>query len=503
VAARLPRLPGLVALRFHLRVGARLAIRVSLPPVVAAFAAGYLLGPDWIYSVGSALFRGGGGARLAVPLLALTAATAAARRIGAGVGAGGWMRQLPVDGAMQRRALVAAAAVAQAPLLAVLAALAAVQRLDKAVAVQRHLRPLAPAALVAVCGALALAALAAAELAVPARRAWRVRAAALAAAVASCSPDRGLMAVGAVLLVAGDLAAGGLPRRCRSRWRRWGSATVSPARTAAGPPGEPANCAPAVSTARASAGLRSRMVAALWAAMPEDGALPGGAARWSAARVAWRAVSWRLFPALAGGVVPLAAAAMFRRNDGLTAAQRLGAAVFGGGAGMAILVATLAALLAARRPAWPWARSLPWSARRRVAGDAALLGAAALPVALAAAGFELAAGAVLLALLPPLAVTAAGLMRRGGGGAGGDDGARVGRGDAEVRQPVAGAGGALWLGLLAAGALALVPWLAVALLALTPVALGAAAARERRERAGRWSALRHLAAGDPQSWSGE
>ncbi len=171
---------GLALWRFHLRAGVRLALRVVLPPVVAALGAAYLLGPDWV-------------------------------RVG--LGAGGWLRQLPVGGAAQRRAAAAAVTVAQAPVAAVLAAFAVLAAARHAGAPARGGAGNLPLAL----SGLALACLAAALFVTPSRRPWLARPLALAGALASCAPDWALLAAGGVLVLAGDLGAGGLPRRARSR----------------------------------------------------------------------------------------------------------------------------------------------------------------------------------------------------------------------------------------------------------------------------------------------
>ena len=80
------------------------------------------------------------------------------------------------------------------------------------------------------------------------------------------------------------------------------------------------------------------------------------------------------------------------------------------------------------------------------------------------------------------------------------------RGSAAIREELgrsAGASGPLLLeGLLVAGIVALVPWSAIVMLALTPVAARLGIERERRQPVSRWHELHHLAAGDPLSWSG-
>ncbi len=147
-----------------------------------------------------------------------------------------------------------------------------------------------------------------------------------------------------------------------------------------------------------------------------------------------------------------------------------------------LLLSQIGESLAVRRPAWPWSRSLPWSAARRVGADALFLGLHASPLVLLAAWIDPAA-LVLLAVLPLLAARAAGAVRR-----------------APERRT--GASGEILLeGFFLAALVALLPWTALPALAAAPFAIRAAAERERRQQVSRWLELHHLAAGDPQSWS--
>ncbi|HTG33973.1 MAG TPA: hypothetical protein VLB76_13670 [Thermoanaerobaculia bacterium] len=289
---------------------------------------------------------------------------------------------------------------------------------------------LAPAALLADALKLLVTALAAALCATPVERPWAARPLALIAAVLAGSGGWGTLGIAAALLVAADLAAGSLAR----------------------------SGAPAVHLSRRSVGGLIEL------------------------RIAWRALGTSLFGAWVLGLLPVGAAFAFTANNALAPeyvrlAARLGAAL-----AIVFVLAQIAEALAVRRPAWPWSRSLPWSAARRAGADALLLGAHALPLVLLVARIDLAALAV-LGILPFLAVRAAGAMRR-----------------APERRTGA-AGEIFFEGALLAALVALLPWTALLPLAATPWALQAAAERERRQKVSRWLELHHLAAGDPQSWS--
>lgn len=410
----------LAILRFHLAVGARLALRVLLPAVAAAAGGMMLLGPDFLDSLARTLFGSSTAppSILLVPVACLGIAGMAAPRVCRGI-AGGWLRHLPASGVAHRRAATVAVAVAQTPVILALAplSLAAAGSLG--------------ASLADWLG-LALTALAAAALAVPVSRPWIVRPSALAAA---------LLPLWSGWLTVPSLALLAVADRC------------------AGPLGKLATVRPK---------------AAGWQVLP------------LALRIAGRALRWRLAGAYGLALLPLAVTVAFLSHNDLPLAQQQLAVRLGGGVAVVLLLAQVGEALAVLRPAWPWVRSLPWSAGRRVLADAALLVGIAGPV-VAAAGFlpgaSLASFLAVAALLPLLALRAAGAIRRAPEASSGASGEILGE------------------GLFAAGLVALLPWLALLALLAAPLALRLAADRERRQKVSRWLPLHHLAAGDPQSWS--
>ncbi len=419
-------------LRFHLRVGARLALALLVTATAVVVGVLMFLQIDFVTNLAQVLFgaRGNLGSALLVLGAAAAVAGVAAPRVCAGLD--GWLRHLPVTGAVHRRAATAAIALAEAPLLAILAALVLVARV----------RPGAPA--VAHLAGLPVVALAAAQLALP-RQPIAARLLALAAGTLAGAGSWPALAAALPALAGADLAAG-RPRSPR-RAPRPRSATIETLRTR----------------------LPDRI-------LPAYVVLP--------VRIGRRALGWRAARTFACALLPWLAAALFSRNNQLAPIQQVRAAMLGGGASCALLLAGLAGTLALRRPAWPWARSLPWGARRRVLADAALLGGCCLPLLVLGGVLAPAAVPPLAAQLPWLAVRAAGTMRRPAG-------SRLGA-----------TGELLIEGLLLAGLVALLPWAAALLLAALPLAVRAAAARERRQKVGAWMERHHLAAGDPASWSG-
>jgi hypothetical protein len=150
-----------------------------------------------------------------------------------------------------------------------------------------------------------------------------------------------------------------------------------------------------------------------------------------------------------------------------------------GALSLTAFTATLANRLLRSRQPWPWARSLPWSSARRVAIDAAALGAPMIIVPIGLLEVNAISALVVAALVPFAAATGAMSLR-----------------SAAHRQT--GAAGESTLVMLAAGAAIVVsPWFALLVLAAVPIVLRVASRRERNTAATRWSELHHDASGDP------
>ncbi len=194
-----------------------------------------------------------------------------------------------------------------------------------------------------------------------------------------------------------------------------------------------------------------------------------------------------LGPAALGAVVaslaPVAAMTLLRVNNELSPALAAGAARFGAGMGVIVLLSALAERLAQRRPVWPWSRSLPVSAVRRIGEDAALLALPCLVPLVAAACLDLLAALTVAACLPCLALLAAGALRP------------------SARTPTGVAAGPLVGGALLAAWVTILPGLALLALASAPLAWRAAAEWDRTQKVSRWDELHHRAVGDPLSWS--
>jgi hypothetical protein len=423
-----PRLVGsatLLVARYLLRGGVRAGWRVVAPILAAACAAGGFLGPGFLADLGRTLFPAGAGPA-AGPVAVALSLIALARALQARLRAGDrHLSALPIGSTRLQRGRVAAVAIAVAPLALALLALFLLTRdsaTDEASACLERPRH----AGLTVAGLLC-APLGAAVATSPRhgrRLPWMARVLTGGAGTFACLFGDARAGLGGLAAIVVALALPvGLPgphlRRARSR------------------DGRPAPRLPL-------AWLR-----------------------------AWRSIGVRrALATYAGSALCLAAALAFTRNNELAAgldaaAWRLGAAL-----GLVLVVGAQARLLQERRPPWAWARSLPNSARRRVATDALWLAAAGAPVLLAFAFVQPLAALAAAALLPHLALRAAAVAC-----------AR------EERWAGAAAAAFALEGAILAGAAALLWWIPLSTWLLLPAAWSGSAERDRASRAGRYSEL--------------
>ncbi len=199
--------------------------------------------------------------------------------------------------------------------------------------------------------------------------------------------------------------------------------------------------------------------------------------------IAFRALRLRiLFPYLPSLFV-LGLTSLFLSNNTLTPHQIFRGVIFGGTLSIAVYCAFTANLLAVRRPPWPWARSLPWSANHRILTDTLLIGLLTIPILVLISLIKIQALWPVAVSLPPLAAFAALIVRR-----------------AFIYQ-MGAVGRTFIFGTVAAVLVCLIPAMSFVLLASTPFLLRYAAAEEKNQKVSRWLEMHHLAAGDPLSWS--
>jgi len=198
-----------------------------------------------------------------------------------------------------------------------------------------------------------------------------------------------------------------------------------------------------------------------------------------------RAVRGRIALAYLPPLIVLAAARLFLTNNELAEDKAFALSLFGLILSLAAFIGPAADALAARRPAWPWLRSLPRSAPLRLSDDVLYLALHALPLAfgLVLLGRPAREAAFLAGPLAWLAIRGAGAMRTAGD------------------RPFGVLGQIYVEGTILSLTVALLPWTSWLLLGATPIAFHLARNAEQRLKPTRWTERRHLNAGDPLSWS--
>ena len=413
----------LALLRFHWAAGARVALRanaVVLGVIVFVFGSA----PDGLatlrgFVLGVVAREHGGASRGVLAAIAFAFAGTAVPRVL--LGASGWMRSLPVDARASWRAAVAALCVAQL-------AVATFIPISVSLAVFVYHADLSPAKIVA----LPVMIVAVAAAALPSRRRHTRLIATAAIVLSVVGTWLGLVASVGCLVLADATGPEIIGRRQGERRRRV---------------------------------FATRDISALefWI------------------RAAWRAMRPQGIAATAALPAIIASFAFFitANNPGLAHSTAATVVRVCGVISLALFAGALAnALLATRQP-WPWARSLPWSARSRVLGDACALGIplCALPLALCLVN---ATQAAVVASLVPLAATSGAAAVRGAGG----------------RQTGA-AGECIAIVLAMGGAVAIWPALFLIAIAATPLFVWLGVRRDKVSVATRWIELHHTAAGDP------
>ncbi|MCK7490914.1 MAG: hypothetical protein MZW92_03300 [Comamonadaceae bacterium] len=234
---------------FHLRVGARLALRVLAPVLAATLFLYYVLRPEFALELARILFVEGSlvESGLVGTLLLLGLARVVSPRIAAG--SGGWARSLPVGPRAQRLSALLALVVGESPLLAVLAVFAwavtdpgPMPGAAFTARVAEHLLRVAPHIIGLVAGA------AAAELvSLPSAIPRRIKIVPAAACFLSFAVDPTVLALAILLLIVATVLPGGGSSRAlsaRAATRPAGRRFLSGALPASGPgpdrPGLPA-----------------------------------------------------------------------------------------------------------------------------------------------------------------------------------------------------------------------------------------------------------------------
>ncbi|MFB0566814.1 MAG: hypothetical protein ACETWK_14185 [Candidatus Aminicenantaceae bacterium] len=199
--------------------------------------------------------------------------------------------------------------------------------------------------------------------------------------------------------------------------------------------------------------------------------------------IGWRALRLRLFLPWTLSSIIIGATSLFLSNNNFNPLLSLRALSFGGALSIIVFCASFANILASRRPPWPWIRSLPWSAKRRIAIDSLFLALHTIPLFITLGIMNIRIIFPLIASLPLLSLYASSAIRRA----------------PESRWGASGR--ILVIGIPFALLLCLIPLASLGFLSMTLPALNKAAKEEQTQKVSRWLELHHLAAGDSLSWS--
>ena len=346
--------------RFHLRAGARVALRANAALLgTVTFIFGQAPAPDALltferFMIGIVSRSATSGPRMLFAAISTALGATAVPRVM--LGTSGWMRSLPVDARTRRRAAVAAITAAQAIVAIALVVFAII------VHVVLH-DPLdwpriigVPVMMVAIAGTL-----------LP-RQPILMRA---LDAIAIAAAIRGTgWAVGVALILV--LISNSLQ-----------------------PPVAAPNVPKPAPTPTALAARRVRSPRALWL------------------RATWRAIGMRrMVDAALAAAIPCAFAYLITRNNPqlpiatVERVARICCAI-----GLVFFAATATNALLASRPPWSWARSLPWSALDRVIIDAIVLGAPLIVVVAAVAPVHWPSALLMLCVVPFVGALCAGALR--------------------------------------------------------------------------------------------
>jgi hypothetical protein len=197
----------------------------------------------------------------------------------------------------------------------------------------------------------------------------------------------------------------------------------------------------------------------------------------------WRALRLRFLIPYLFSLPFLGAAQLFIVNNSPPPLLAERVIRFGGAMGLIFFCSVFVNMLAARRPPWPWIRSLPWPAKSRILLDTSFICLHVLP-------FLIIVGKMDLKSMLPLAVSSPLFLLHS---------------VYSIRHtfvsPMSASGKVLLYGVMGALFLCLIPWSSLLFLALTPWIFKEAVKAEKSQKVSQWLELHHLAAGDPLSWS--
>jgi hypothetical protein len=406
---------------FHLKVGARLASKKLAPVLGALFVVYYIFKPEFFNELFAALLNKGS----LIPGIVFTFVCAATTWMAAPrvcLGLTGWMRHLPISGLLNRRLAEIAIFTAQIPILCALIIL-------PLLSVQR---PEVSSYSYAFIAGIPFLGYASAKASVPSYRRFWSRTLAYGACILCVSGRWGLLLSGILLLFVTDLISGPLSVSRKKRAR--------------------------------SLNFKGYLLDAV---------------------IVWRAVKMRVFLPYLSAFILLIFVLLFLSNNQVSPELALKVVIFGGVMSLTVFLALFSNYLVNRRPAWPWVRSLPWSARNRIMMDSVYLFALAVPLLISIFSVNEKAFFPCFLFLPALSLWSSLSIRKG------------------AHLKTGALGSILCCGFIGSLLLAVVPLFWILFLLILPFLVKYAARCEQNIKVSQWLEIHHLAAGDPLSWSQE
>jgi hypothetical protein len=201
------------------------------------------------------------------------------------------------------------------------------------------------------------------------------------------------------------------------------------------------------------------------------------------ALINWRALRLRFLIPYLFSLPFLGAAQLFIANNNPSPLLAERVIRLGGALGLIVFCSVFSNILAARRPPWPWIRSLPWSSQSRILLDSSFICLHLLPFLIIIGMMDLKSVLPLAVSFPIFILYSVYSVRE------------------TFESPIGASGKVLLYGAMGALFLCLIPWSSLFFLALTPWIFKEAVKAEKSQKVSRWLELHHLAAGDPLSWS--
>jgi hypothetical protein len=197
----------------------------------------------------------------------------------------------------------------------------------------------------------------------------------------------------------------------------------------------------------------------------------------------WRAMRLRLLIPYLLSLPVLGASQIFIINNNPSPLLAEQVIRFGGASGMMLFCSVFAGVLSARRPPWPWIRSLPWPARSRILADFSFIYLHTIPFLIMVGVMNLKSMIPIAASSPLFVLYSVYSIRQ------------------SPDSPMGPSGKVLLLGAVAALILCLMPWSSLFFLGLAPWIFRKTTQAEKKHKVSKWIELHHLAAGDSLSWS--